>query len=49
MKFTYIEKAFKAVVASAIALGLVASISTYASGPAEPRATALPTPTAQPR
>ncbi len=42
MKFSYIEKSFKGVIAAAIALGVVASVSTYASGPAE-------TPTAQTR
>lgn len=39
-------KAYKAVVAGALALAVVASVTSYASGPAEEAPVATPTPTA---
>ena len=50
MKFKYIEKAYKAVIAGTLALGVVGAISTYASGPSEQPAPAVsPSPVVQTR
>ncbi len=46
MKSGYLVRAYQAVVAGALALALVASVSSYAAGPEAPSAS--PTPTASP-
>lgn len=49
MNISYIEKAYKGVIATAIALAVVASVSTFASDRTDHSVSASPTPTVQPR